>query len=124
MGSSLRVMVVDDDDLVRRITARLLARAGHEVVQVGSGEAAIALYDQGAKIDLLLTDGRMPGLSGRQVAQVLQSRDPSLRVLFTSGYAADPTLGLQPGDAFIAKPFTGDQLAQAIAELFSTPGHQ
>ncbi len=112
------ILLVEDDPGVRRITSRTLERAGYQVLEAGLGHEALALVrGKEDSIDLLLTDVVMPGMSGRQLCQQLWLRRPDLSVLFMSGYPGDPGTRdqlLEPGAPFLAKPFTTDELTQAV----------
>ena len=106
-----RILLVDDDDSVRRMTERMLVRAGFAVVAAASGQAALAAAQDGGRFDLLLTDMVMPGMSGRELAHDLLAEDPSLRVLFMSGYHHGTPV---PGWQLVAKPFDRAVLMAAI----------
>jgi CheY-like chemotaxis protein len=108
------ILVVDDDPDVREILAETLTEFGYCVLQAGSGEEALPLLAQRQDIALLITDVRMPGMSGLELAGVAQTRDPRLRVIVMSGYFLP-----QPVTArFLRKPFHMQELAAAIgAEL-------
>ena len=114
--------MVEDEDPVREVTALLLETLGYEVLQVSNAEAALDLaQNTSAKIDLLLTDVIMPGMSGRELAEVLRTREPGLPVLFQSGYTDDIVVRrgiLHAEVAFLHKPFTIDALAKKIRDLF------
>src|SRR5690242_16947307 len=99
------ILLVDDEETVRRFGARTLEKAGFRVVTAGTGADAIVCHEShGVAIDLLLTDVMMPGMNGRELAELLLARRPSLRVLFMSGYAEDvlaSDVGFVPGAAFL-----------------------
>ena len=77
------ILLVDDEDTVRRFSARVLSQHGFDVISVGSGPDAVRVADEpGTAIKLLLTDVMMPGMNGCQLAELLLARQPSLRVLF------------------------------------------
>jgi CheY-like chemotaxis protein len=86
---------------------------------------AIGAHDEhGQLIDLLLTDVMMPGMNGRELAELLLARRPSLRVLFMSGYAEDvlaSDVGLVPGAAFLGKPFKPKVLVAKVREVLDSP---
>jgi signal transduction histidine kinase len=113
------VLLVDDDDAVRRITERVLRGAGHTVLSAASGPAALALARaHGGELDLLLTDLVMPGMSGKQLAQEICEDRPTLQVLFMSGYHQhEPFAGVH----FIPKPFQRAQLLESVRGLFTRP---
>jgi len=111
-----RVLVAEDEQLVRNVVVRTLRAAGFEVVAAASGDAALALaLADTAGFDLLISDMQMPGLDGRRLATELRARQPTLRVLFMSGYADAAFDGepLSEGASFVAKPFTARELAAA-----------
>jgi signal transduction histidine kinase len=109
-----RVLLVDDDDGVRRLTERMLRRAGYDVITASSGPEALAIARRD-KLDLLLTDMVMPGMSGRDLARELMCEHPETRVVFMSGYhQGTPIHGWQ----FIAKPFDRHALLAKIGEAF------
>lgn len=119
------ILLVDDEDTVRRFSARVLSRHGFEVVSAANAEEALsAAESRGYLIDLLLTDVMMPGMNGRQLAEVLLARCLSLRVLFMSGYAENvlaSSVGLLPGAAFLGKPFKPKALVSKVREVLDTP---
>jgi PAS domain S-box-containing protein len=122
-----RVLVVEDDDEVRHVTARILREHGYSVVDTGRPERARALaLENSDGIDLLLVDIVMPSMSGRALAEELTKALPGLRVLYMSGYAGvlGNALGngggeLVPGSNYVEKPFTRAILAKKVAELLS-----
>jgi two-component system cell cycle sensor histidine kinase/response regulator CckA len=97
----------------------VLERFGYRVLEAGSGPEALKVWNQvlGA-IDLLLTDMVMPGgMTGRELAQQLQAQRRSLKVLYTSGYSMDfveSDLLLHEGTNFVAKPYSGKSLTEAV----------
>ena len=106
------VLVVDDDPLVRDYAETVLADAGYDVLTAGDGATALRLLRSNAGIDLLFTDIVMPGLDGFEVARQARDASPGLKVLFTSGYAAD----LKRADRLLKKPYRPQQLADEIAD--------
>ncbi len=112
------ILVVEDDDQVRTVVSKGLPRLGYEVLVVRNAEEALALVDKHpGRIDLLLTDVVMPGLSGPQLADRLAHRRPETRVVFMSGYpeAQDPALGFSlNGRSYLQKPFALAELAEKI----------
>ena len=114
------VLVVEDEDAVRRLAERILRSAGYRVIVAKGGSEALALCGrQAGAIDLLLTDVVMPGMSGRQLAEVLASATPRLAVVYMSGYTDNAIVHygiLDPGTRFIAKPFTAAELKRKVRE--------
>jgi PAS domain S-box-containing protein len=116
------VLVVEDDEAVRRVTRFALETQGYRVLEAGGGAAALDLAAAGPQpaIDLLLTDVVMPEMGGRQLADALRARRPGLRVLYMSGYTDDAVLRhgiLRQTDQFISKPFTPLALARKVREV-------
>jgi len=108
------VLLVDDDEGVRRLTERMLRRAGYDVITASTGPDALSIA-RSEKLDLLLTDMVMPGMSGRDLARELMREHPETRVVFMSGYhQGTPIHGWQ----FIAKPFDRHALLSKIGEAF------
>jgi len=119
------ILLVEDDEAVRRATARVLRRAGYEVIAAGSGADAIAaLAEYEGPLDLLITDVVMPGMTGPQVADRLRESSPGLRVLFVSGYSDEVVVrqGLAgAGQNYLEKPFVVDVLLERVREVLDGP---
>jgi two-component system cell cycle sensor histidine kinase/response regulator CckA len=115
------ILLVEDEDPVREVTALLLESLGYQVLQVSGAEEALNLVQSNReKIDLLLTDVIMPGMGGRELAEALRVRDPGIKVLFQSGYTDDVVMRhgiLHAEVAFLQKPFNIDALARKIRDL-------
>ena len=120
-SSGETVLLVEDQDDVRTLTLRILEREGYVVLPAASGQDALALAASHAdRIHLLLTDVVMPGLSGREVAEQLTAMRPGTRVLFMSGYTDNVIAQrgvLDPGMAFLSKPFTPETLAAKVRDV-------
>jgi len=115
------VLLVEDDEQLRRLTHRALAAQGYEVLEADRGRAALdgARRHQGT-IELLLTDIVMPDTNGRKLADTLRAARPGLKVLYMSGYPDRAIVNngmLEPGDAYIAKPFTTEAITRKVREL-------
>jgi two-component system, cell cycle sensor histidine kinase and response regulator CckA len=115
------ILLVEDEDPVRQVTALLLESLRYRVLQVSSAEEAILLMQaNGAGIDLLFTDVEMPGMSGRELADALRARDPFLKVLFQSGYTDDSMVRNRISSeevAFLHKPFSLKALSKKVREV-------
>jgi two-component system cell cycle sensor histidine kinase/response regulator CckA len=116
------VVLVEDEDALRRLAERVLARAGHAVLPADSAEAALALLEAAARPAILVSDVAMPGMDGVALARGLRSRWPDLPVLLLSGYA-EAALGADlagEGFHFLAKPYAP---AELLAALDAALGH-
>ncbi len=115
------IMLVEDDVAVRTITASVLTRLGYAVIAVEDADAALALDgDTMARVDLVLSDVVMPGMSGPELVEQLRAGNPSLRAVLMSGYAGDAikSRGLEAnGLPFIEKPFSVATLATTIRSV-------
>jgi CheY-like chemotaxis protein len=115
------VLVVEDEEQVRRLVVLALERCGYTVLQAASPQAALDLArDDRRPIDLLLTDVIMPGMDGAELQRRLLRLRPGIRTLFMSGYAAN-IIGehgiLEDGLNFIQKPFSVADLTRKVREL-------
>jgi two-component system cell cycle sensor histidine kinase/response regulator CckA len=108
-----RVLLVDDDDQLRRLAERILRNAGYHVVQAACGPDALAEARR-ESFDILLTDMVMPGMSGRDLARALVNEHPQIRVVYMSGYQQGTPI---PDWQFIAKPFDRQILLAKIGNL-------
>jgi PAS domain S-box-containing protein len=118
-----RVLVVEDNDVVRTLACEILVQHGYEVEADALPQAALERAASGGEpFDLLVTDVVMPGINGRELAEQLRETWPELRVLFTSGYTDDAMIAsgmLAPGSRFLQKPFTLHALAQAAHDVLT-----
>ena len=117
---ALNLLVVEDEDAVRRVLDRILTRHGHEVLTAAHPDEALAIVNDGAPIDMLITDVVMPGMSGPQLASRLTELQPGLPVLFISGYTDSPG-ELPAGATLLRKPFTSAALLREVAAGGSPP---
>ncbi len=115
-----RILLVEDDPAVRGLARKVLSRHGYDTLEAADGASAIEAFDQLEGIDLLITDVVMPGMSGWELATALRERQPTLRVLFMSGYSAAV---VEKPDAFhteldyLEKPFTPAAFAMKVREI-------
>ena len=108
-------LLVDDEDLVRLSTADMLIDLGYSVVEAASAEEALKLVERGLQPDVLVTDHLMPGMTGTELARMLQDSRPGTRVLIVSGYAEAE--GVAPDLPRLTKPFRSVDLAESLAAL-------
>jgi DNA-binding NtrC family response regulator len=122
ISMSQTILLVDDDDAVRELFARML-RSAYEVLEACSSKQARQAFDDYAgRIDLLICDVVMPGGNGPQLAEALMAVDPTLRLLYVSGYPPDTEVlpGYPaPHIDFLQKPFSGRQLVARVASLLA-----
>src|SRR6266480_2292259 len=115
------VLVVEDEAPVRNVARQVLERHGYTVLEAPSAEAALDIATRySGTIHLLLTDVVMPGLNGRELASRLADLRPDARVIFMSGYTDDAVTRhgvLEPGSAYVQKPFTPDAIARKVREV-------
>ncbi len=124
-GGTEVILLVEDDDNVRATAADMLADLGYRVLRARNADAAMAVIESGASIDLLFTDVVMPGAFGaRELARKAQQRLPGLPILFTSGYTANAIIHggrLDQGLELLSKPYTQDELARKLRKVLTTP---
>lgn len=119
-GPALRVLVVDDEPLVREALADSLTEDGHAVIQAGSGAEALARLAQGADVDVVVTDLGMPEMTGWDVARAVRTRHPGLSVGLITGWAVALQISDEERravDFLIAKPYTTEALRAAFAGI-------
>lgn len=124
-GGSETILLVEDEDIVRVLVRDVLKRYGYRVLDAANVQEALQICESNeGRIDLLLTDIVMPGMSGRRLAEEVVAKGWGTRVLFMSGYTDDMILrhGVQETNvAFIQKPFTPDALARQVREVLDRP---
>jgi len=118
------ILLVEDEEGLRQLNARGLASRGYTVLEAGNGIEAIEVLENAeGEVDLVVSDVVMPEMDGPTLLRELRRRNPTLKIIFVSGYAEDafqkhmPTDGEQP--AFLAKPFTLKQLVNAVKETLA-----
>jgi CheY-like chemotaxis protein len=115
-----RILLVEDEDGLRRLLGHVLTREGYQVTEAADGEEALATFDRSRDFDLLITDVVMPRRSGPEVAAELRRRAPALKVLYISGYAGDIIAEhglLEPESSFLSKPFTPTAALRKVREI-------
>ncbi len=115
------ILLVEDEDMVRQVARRILQRHGYTVLEAASGREALGLSHQHpGPIHLMLTDVVMPEMSGQEIMENLKPQRPEMKVLFMSGHTENAIVHhgvLDPGTAFIQKPFKHDVLALKVREV-------
>ena len=123
MGDGETVMVVEDDDAVRMLVIAVLQELGYKALEAIDADSALPIIESRQRIDLLISDVGLPGLNGRQLAEIAISARPELKVLFITGYAATAASRadfLAPGMRMITKPFAIDDLAETVRDILTT----
>ncbi len=120
-NDGVRVLVVEDEPMVRALAVRTLTEQGYQVTAAADGGEALAAVDQGSLApDIMVTDIIMPGQNGRQLSDAVRARQPDVQVLYMSGHTGESQVleRLLPADApFLQKPFTPGQLVRAVGAL-------
>ncbi|WP_197075578.1 PAS domain S-box protein [Sphingomonas sp. Ag1] len=119
-GDGETVLLVEDDPSVRMIVLEVLEELGYVSIEASDGRAAIPILQSDRKIDLLISDVGLPGLNGRQIAEIAREHRPELRVLFITGYAQNAAVRggfLDRGMEMMTKPFAVDALATKIRQM-------
>ena len=117
------VLLVEDEDTVRKLTRMVLEASGYEVLDTRNGREALSLCEaHEGRIDLIVTDVVMPEFGGRELAEAARKLRPGLKVIFMSGHTQDVILreGIEKGAAFLQKPFTPAGLAQKVRETLDS----
>jgi PAS domain S-box-containing protein len=123
-GSGEIVLVVEDDASVRLTVVEVLRDLGYEAIEAVDGKSAIPILESRQRIDLMISDVGLPGMNGRQVADIARHHRPHLKVLFITGYAENAAVRsglLAPGMQMITKPFAIEALAAHIREMITAP---
>jgi DNA-binding response OmpR family regulator len=112
----VRILVVEDDPLIREIVVEALREEGYDVIHASNGEEAMA-WCRRRVADVLVTDIKLPGqMDGWQIAEQCRERDPELPVIYATGFSpvrARPV----PGSLSLRKPFSPDEIVQAVRQL-------
>ncbi|HTU11446.1 MAG TPA: CHASE3 domain-containing protein [Allosphingosinicella sp.] len=119
-GRGETILVVEDEERVRQVSVETLRSLGYRVVEASGAPEALVVLAETPAVDLLFTDVVMPDMNGRQLAEKAREARPGLKVLFTTGYTRNAIVhnGMLDADvAFIAKPFTADQVARKVRRV-------
>lgn len=120
-GGSETVLLVEDEDAVRRVAERFLRRQGYNVLVASGGAEALEIASTSHPLDLLFTDVMMPGMNGFELAERLRHLQPGIKVMFVSGYTGDyletQTGELPAGTHFVYKPYEPRRTAHLIREI-------
>ena len=122
MGDGEIVLVVEDDSTVRLLMVDVLKELGYQTIEAEDGEHALPIIESSQHLDLVVSDVGLPGMNGRQLAEMAMGHRPGLRVLFVTGYAATAASRadfLAPGMDMITKPFAMDDLARKVRVILT-----
>ena len=117
------VLIVEDDPAVRVLVSAVLGELGYAFVEAGDANSALPILQSSQRIDLMVSDVGLPGMNGRQLAEIGRQLRPDLRVLFITGYAEHAAVRggfLDTGMQMITKPFTFDLLTAKVREMIKT----
>lgn len=119
------ILVVDDEPDIRKLVGAMLTRNGYRVLIADAGENAIRLFKMNPDIDLLLTDVVATGMSGPMIADQIAALNPSIKVLFMSGYDGTQVVQryvVEKGYSLLVKPFTMEQLLSKVKGVLAGNG--
>jgi signal transduction histidine kinase len=119
-NSGETVLIVEDDPAVRVLVSQVLSELGYAFVEAGDADSALPIIESSQRIDLMISDVGLPGMNGRQLAEIGRQIRPDLKVLFITGYAEHAAVRggfLDPGMQLITKPFTFDLLTAKVREM-------
>jgi DNA-binding NtrC family response regulator len=119
MGEKKKILVVDDEDFIRKLSTRILSLQGYETIQAADGQQAVEIYRNNQDdIILVLLDIRMPGISGVQTFKKLISINQAVRIILCSGFG-EYHLAVESGCFFIQKPFSVTGLTELVKKVIS-----
>ena len=116
-----RILIVEDEMIVRLIGSDTLTDAGYEVVEAASADEALKMLDHHGEVEVLFTDIRMPGsMDGLELARLVHDRWPAMKILITSGDTFPPRSAIADDGRFLAKPYRTDVLRREIESLLGS----
>jgi signal transduction histidine kinase/CheY-like chemotaxis protein len=118
-NDGLIVLVVDDDEAVRNVTAGYLSDLGYDVIEANSGAAALETLERQDRIDAMVLDFAMPGMNGGELAREMRVRRPAAPILFATGYADAEALTDVSEDLIVRKPFTQAELGRKLSRTLA-----
>jgi CheY-like chemotaxis protein len=121
-GGAWNVLEVEDDTMVRDLVVQVLEDEAYTVLQAVDGPEALRTIESATPLHLMVTDVGLPGMNGRQLAEIARNHRPDLKILFTTGYAHNAALdgiAALDGVAVMSKPFQLDQLTAKVREMIS-----
>jgi len=121
-GTGETILVVEDEPVVRSLVVEVLTELGYQTLEAGDANEALAITESSQRIDLLVSDVGLPGMNGRQMADIVRQQRPTLKILFATGYAESAAARdfLGPDMAVITKPFDIESFAAKVREMLGT----
>ena len=117
----MRILVVEDEQMLRSLISRLLRKNGYKVFEAADGQdAANFIEEYDSHVDLLITDVVMPRMNGRKLAEIASLKHDKIRILFMSGYADDTLMQhgvFDRSQSYIQKPFSAEALCLRVREI-------
>jgi CheY-like chemotaxis protein len=120
-ASPATILLVDDDPAVREVTAAMVEDLGYAVIEASDGAAALDLLAKGVRVDLMLADFAMPGMTGAELAAAVAASRPGLPVLLVTGYADERAREAVGEDRLVLKPFRTEDLARKMRMALGGP---
>jgi CheY-like chemotaxis protein len=120
-ASPATILLVDDDPAVREVTAAMVEDLGYAVIEANDGAAALDLLSKGLRVDLMLADFAMPGMTGAELAAAVAASRPGLPVLLVTGNADERALEAVGEDRLVLKPFRTEDLARKMRMALGGP---
>jgi len=120
-GLTATILVVDDEDLIRKIIDRMLQPMGYCILHAANGDEALTICERwNGAIHLMVTDVTMPGMNGIDLVECATDRWPNIKILFITGFATDAAVRRRTSNhPLLPKPFTCDQLTGKVQELLA-----
>ncbi|MGH7657465.1 MAG: ATP-binding response regulator, partial [Gemmatimonadales bacterium] len=126
-GGDELILVVEDEEVVRRMIRDTLEERGFRVLEAANGVRGLEYLDRGEPVALVVCDVVIPVMSGKALGDQIRARFPNLPILFMSGYTGDDVVYrglLAPGSSFISKPFATETLLRRVREILDTTGNR
>ena len=117
------ILIAEDEALLRLVAVETLQESGYRILEAGNGEAGLALLKSDAKIDLLITDVKMPGLTGYQLSEAGLKLRPEMKIVLMTGYASEaiPEALGRASIKILYKPFNFDELSSLVEKIMDHP---